>query len=69
MEFEVGFPITGRDSSTFRDKGTEAPSLSRDKGTMGQAKNLAKGQDGTGRDNQNPGRDVGQNGTKQKMAF
>ena len=35
------FP-TGRDSVTFRDKGTEAPSLSRDKGTTGQAKNLAK---------------------------
>jgi hypothetical protein len=29
---KVGFP-TGRDSATFRDKGTEVPSLSRDKGT------------------------------------
>ena len=28
--------------------GTEVPSLSRDKGTTGQAKNLAKGQDGPG---------------------
>ena len=28
--------------------GTEVPSLSRDKGTMGQAKNLAKGRDGPG---------------------
>ena len=34
-----------RDSATFWDKGTEVPSLSRDKGTMGQAKNLAKGRD------------------------
>ena len=38
----------GRDSATFWDKGTEVPSLSRDKGTTGQAKNLAKGQDGPG---------------------
>ena len=38
----------GRDSATFRDKGTEVPSLSWDKGTMGQAKNLAKGRDGPG---------------------
>ena len=42
--FEVGFP-TGRDSATFWVKGTEVPSLSRDKGTTGQAKNLAKGRD------------------------
>ena len=39
----IGFP-TGRDSATFQDKGTEVPSLSRDKG---QAKNLAKGRAGT----------------------
>ena len=45
--FQLGFP-TGRDSATFRDKGTEVPSLSRDKGTTGQAKNLAKGRDGPG---------------------
>ena len=38
----------GRDSATFWDNGTEVPSLSRDKGTMGQAKNLAKGWDGPG---------------------
>ena len=38
----------GRDSATFRDNGTEVPSLSRDKGTTGQAKNLAKGRDGPG---------------------
>ena len=37
----IGFP-TRRDSATFWDKGTEVPSLSQDKGTMGQAKNLAE---------------------------
>ena len=45
MQFRVGFP-TGRDSATFRDKGTDVPSLSRDKGTTGQAQNLAKGRNG-----------------------
>ena len=67
------FP-TGRDSATFRDKGTEVSSLSRDKGTTGQAKNLPR--DGTGmysqnsgRVSQNPGRDAGQNGTEQKRIF
>jgi hypothetical protein len=40
MNFTLAFP-TGRDSATFRDKGTEIPSLSRDKGTTGQAQNLA----------------------------
>ena len=66
----------GRDSATFRDKGTEVPSLSRDKGITGQAKNLAKGRDGpgqpksgTGRDSHNPGRDAGQNGTELKKMF
>ena len=74
-DLKLAFP-TGRDSATFRDKGTEVPSLSRDKGTTGQAKNLAKGRDGpgqpkfgTGRDSQNPGRAVGQNGTEQKRTF
>ena len=43
----VGFP-TGRDSATFWDKGTEVPSLSRDKGTTGQAQNLKKGWDRLG---------------------
>ena len=43
----VAFP-TGRDSATFRDKGTEIPSLSRDKGTTEQAQNLATGRDGPG---------------------
>ena len=38
----------GRDSATFWDKGTEVPSLSRDKGTTGQAQNLAMGRDGPG---------------------
>ena len=47
-EYQLGFP-TGRDSATFRDKGTEVPSLSRDKGTMGQAQNLTKGLDGPGK--------------------
>ena len=35
-----------RDSATFGDKGTEASSLSSDKGTTGQAQNLAMGRDG-----------------------
>ena len=63
MGFVLVFP-TGRDSETFRDNGTEVPSLSRDKGTTGQAKNLAKG-----RDSQKPGRDAGQNGTEQERMF
>ena len=45
--FILGFP-TGRDSAAFRDNGTEVSSLSWDKGTTGQAKNLAKGLDGPG---------------------
>ena len=45
--FKLAFP-TGQDSETFRDNGTEIPSLSRDKGTTGQAKNLAKGRNGSG---------------------
>ena len=72
---KVGFPAE-QDSTTFRDNGTEVSSLSRDKGTTGQAQNLAKGRagtaktwDGTGRDSQNPGRDAGQNGTEQKRMF
>ena len=49
---QLGFPGQ-RDRSLFiapglRDNGTEVPSLSRDKGTMGQAQNLAVGQDGPG---------------------
>ena len=42
-----GFSM-GRVSATFWDKGTEVPSLSRDKGTTGQAQNLAMGRDGLG---------------------
>ena len=38
----------GRDSATFRDKGTEVSSLSREKRTAGQAKNLVKGGDRPG---------------------
>jgi hypothetical protein len=40
---KLGFP-TGRDSATFRDNGTEFSSLSRDKGTTGQAQNFATAQ-------------------------
>mgnify|MGYP001394567745 CR=1 FL=1 len=47
MHIQLVFP-TGRDSETFRDNGTEVPSLSRDRGTTEQAKNLAKGRDGSG---------------------
>ena len=61
-ELGVVFP-TGRDSATFRDKGTELPSLSRDKWTTGQAKNLAKGQGGPGEPNSGTGR-----GTKRDRA-
>ena len=47
MQYILVFPM-GRDIATFWDKRTEVPSLSRDKGTTGQAKNLAKGRDGPG---------------------
>ena len=43
----LGFP-TGRDFLVLRDKGTEVFSLSRDKGTTGQAQNLATERAGTG---------------------
>ena len=36
--------------------GTQVPSLSRDKGTTGQAKNLAKGRDGPGQQKFGTGR-------------
>ena len=42
-----------RDGATFRDKGTEVPSLSQDKGTKGPTKILPR--DGTGQDSQNSG--------------
>jgi hypothetical protein len=57
--FGIAFP-TGRDSATFPDKGTEIPSLSRDKGTAGQAQNLATGRDGILTACPVPGRPVGQ---------
>ena len=75
MYLKLGFP-TGRDSATFQDNGTEVSSLSRDKGTMGQVRNITKERDGpgqpklgTGRDSQNPGRDARKNGTEQKRTF
>ena len=39
-----GFP-TGQGIATFREKWTEVPSLSWDTTTIGQAQNIAKGQD------------------------
>ena len=59
---KLGFP-KGRDSAIFPDKGTEVPSLSWDKGTTGQAKNLAKGRDGPGQPKSGTGR-----GTKRDRA-
>ena len=47
MDFKPAFP-TGQDSATFWDKGTEVPSLPRDKGTTGQVQNLTTGWDGPG---------------------
>ena len=55
----LGFPM-GRDSATVWDNETEVASLSRDKGTTGQAKNLAKGRDGQGQP---------KSGTEQKRTF
>ena len=56
MRYELAFP-TGRDFLVPRDKGTDVPSLSWDKGTTGQAQNLATGRAGTAC--QNPGRNAG----------
>ena len=39
-----------------QSNGNEIPSLSRDKGTTGQAKNLAKGRDGSGQPKSGTGR-------------
>ena len=47
FQAKLEFP-TGWDSATFRDKGTEVPSLTRDKGTTGQAPNIIEGRDGPG---------------------
>ena len=55
------FP-TGLDSASFWDKGTEVPSLSLDKETMGQAQNISKGRAKTAC--QNLGRDAGRDGTR-----
>ena len=44
--FNLVFP-TGQDSATFQDKGTGVSSFSRDKGTTGQAQNLAMGREGS----------------------
>ena len=54
----------GRDSITFRDNGTEVSSLSRDKGTTGQAQNLATGRDGPGFFETVPSRPGTSRGTK-----
>ena len=54
-----GFPI-GQESATFRDQGAKIHPLSRDKGTTGQAQNVAMGQNvRAGTAYQNPGQDVG----------
>ena len=60
----------GRDSATFWDKGPEAPSLFRDKGTTGQAKNLAKGlgRDGLGQDGPGQSKSWAGHGTKRDRA-
>ena len=47
LGYLLEFP-KGRDGATFWDKGTKVPSLSRDKGTMAQAQNLAMGRAGPG---------------------
>ena len=48
----------GLDIATCRDKGKEVPSLSRDKGTTGQAQNLGFRTGWVGTACQNPERDV-----------
>ena len=57
-----------RDNTTFRDKGTEVPSLSQDKGTTGQAKNLTKGRDGPGQPKFGTGR-AGTKGHRDEKIF
>ena len=61
----LGKVSKGQDSATFWDKGTEVPSLSRDKGTTGQAQNLAKGRDGLVQDFDSLSRHVPQEKTGQ----
>ena len=65
---KVAFPM-GQDSATFRDKGIEIPSLSQDKGTTGQAQNLATGRDGTGFLQAVPSRPGTSRGTKPLSIF
>ena len=78
MERGICTRVSNGDSATFRVSGTGKTFLSRDKGTTGQAENLAKGREGPGqpkfgmgigRHSQNLGPDTGQNGTKQKRTF
>ena len=78
---KIGFP-TGQDSATFqdsgsgnfflskgqRDTGKEVPSLSRDKGTVGQAQNLATGPAGTHRDGPGQPKSGPGHGTKRDRA-
>ena len=76
--FQLGFP-TGRDSSTFQDKGTEVPSLSQDR-QWDKLKILPRDgpgpdfdilpRDGPGRDCDSlshpiPGQDAGEKGKKE----
>ena len=49
----------GQNSATIRDKGTEVPSLSRDKGTAGQAQSSCHGMVQARTVCQNPGYDAG----------
>ena len=58
----------------FSEKGTEIPPLSWDKGTTGQAQNLATGQDGPGQSKSGTGRRTKRDRAekdvlKQKMMF
>ena len=64
----LGFP-TGRDSETFQDSGTGKTFLSRDKGTTGQAQNLATGRDGPGFFETVPSRPGTSRGTKWPSFF
>ena len=64
--YKVGFP-TGQDSATFWDNRTEVPSLSWDKKTTGQSKNLAKGRVGPGQSKVGTGRaEIAKIGTRDK---
>jgi hypothetical protein len=47
-DFTLYMFLMGQDSATVWDKGTEVPLLSQDKGTTGQAQNLAMGWNGPG---------------------